>query len=131
MLGQFAWQEQPKNHLQLVSLVTALISSDTACLASSPGRSNLLNFPRGDGGPFVVIGETAGLGRSNLTAVWLLNFPRGDGGPLVVIGETAGLDRSNLTAVRLLDFARGDGGPLVVMGETTGFGWIWFHVALK
>ena len=77
------------------------------------------------------MGETAGLGRSNLTTVCLLNFPRGDGGPLVVIGETAGLDRSNLTAVRLLDFARGDGGPLVVMGETTGFGWIWFHVALK
>ena len=29
------------NYLELVYLVTALVPSDTACLASSPGRSSL------------------------------------------------------------------------------------------
>ena len=45
-------------------MVTALVPSDTACLANSPGRRETdsgLDFPAGDGGTTVVVGKTAGL----------------------------------------------------------------------
>ena len=84
-------------------LVTALVPSDTACLASSPGRirrtlrlgldvigrcgmrddSRGLNFPRGDGRLLVVRRQLRGLGRDALENVWVasenVQFEQGAG----------------------------------------------------
>ena len=44
-------------YLELVYLVTALVPSETACLASSQGSrpDGGLDLPGGDGGPLVVV----------------------------------------------------------------------------
>merc|ERR1711946_54109 len=58
-------------YLEEVYFVTALVPSETACLASSPGRSSLscLDFPGGDGGPLVVVGQTGSLSSDPLKDV--------------------------------------------------------------
>jgi hypothetical protein len=50
-------------------LVTALVPSDTACLAREQEPHSGLDLPGGDGGPLVVVGKAGGLGGDPLEDV--------------------------------------------------------------
>ena len=85
MGGKEAKQPQFRSYLELVYLVTALVPSDTACLASSPGRSRrtavwisrevivdlhkIINTVKLLKLPLVVMGQLARLGSNPLKKI--------------------------------------------------------------